>query len=205
MFALGLAPNSGPGLIFATLPKVFAAIPAGWLFGLLFFIGLFGAGYLSGIAAFEVLVAALTDNTRLSRQAVVWLVAGVAFLIAIPPMINNQVFIPWDLTFGSGMQTLGALVAAVTVGWAMNRGDAIRALSEGGAAPGAELAVPVDSVGDPRCAAARSASGGSSRMSFTSLGACRHSLSTLCRGSFAPVSVSGIKGLRALENRVSRL
>ena len=96
---------------------------------------MFGAGYLSGIAAFEVLVAALTDNTRLSRRAVVWLVAGVAFLIAIPPMINNEVFIPWDLTFGSGMQTLGALVAAVTVGWAMNRSEAIRALSEGATRP----------------------------------------------------------------------
>jgi SNF family Na+-dependent transporter len=36
----------------------------GWLFGLLFFIALLGAGYLSGLAAFEVLVAALTDNTR---------------------------------------------------------------------------------------------------------------------------------------------
>jgi NSS family neurotransmitter:Na+ symporter len=135
VFALGLEPNSGPGLIFATLPKVFAGIPAGWLFGLLFFTGLFGAGYLSGIAAFEVLVAALTDNTRLSRRAVVWLLAGVAFLIAIPPMINNQVFIPWDLTFGSGMQTLGALVAAVTVGWAMKRSDAIRALSAGSPRP----------------------------------------------------------------------
>jgi NSS family neurotransmitter:Na+ symporter len=135
VFALGLEPNSGPGLIFATLPKVFAGIPIGWLFGLLFFIGLFGAGYLSGIAAFEVLVAALTDNTRLSRRAVVWLLAGVAFVIAIPPMINNQVFIPWDLTFGSGMQTLGALVAAVTVGWAMSRADAIRALSVGSPRP----------------------------------------------------------------------
>src|SRR5690349_823313 len=135
VFSLGLAPNSGPGLIFATLPKVFAAIPAGWLFGLLFFIGLFGAGYLSGIAAFEVLVAAVTDNTRLSRRTVVWLIAVVAFVIAIPPMINNQVFIPWDLTFGSGMQTLGALVAAVTVGWAMSRADAMRALSAGSPRP----------------------------------------------------------------------
>ena len=135
VFSLGLAPNSGPGLIFATLPKVFAAIPVGWLFGLLFFIGLFGAGYLSGIAAFEVLVAALTDNTRLSRRTVVWLLALVAFVIAIPPMVNNQVFIPWDLTFGSGMQTLGALVAAVTVGWAMKRGEAIQALSTGSARP----------------------------------------------------------------------
>jgi NSS family neurotransmitter:Na+ symporter len=135
VFSLGLAPNSGPGLIFATLPKVFAAIPGGWAFGLLFFIGLFGAGYLSAIAAFEVLVAALTDNTRMTRKQVVWLVAAVAFVFAIPPMINNAVFIPWDLTFGSGMQTLGALVAAVTVGWAMSRSDAMRALSTGAKRP----------------------------------------------------------------------
>jgi len=135
VFSLGLAPNSGPGLIFATLPKVFAAIPAGWLFGLLFFIGLLGAGYLSGLAAFEVLVAALTDNTQLSRRSVVWLIALVVFVVSIPPMINNRVFIPWDLTFGSGMQTLGALVAAVTVGWAMKRADAIAALSAGGERP----------------------------------------------------------------------
>jgi NSS family neurotransmitter:Na+ symporter len=135
VFSLGLAPNSGPGLIFATLPKVFAAIPVGWLFGLLFFIGLLGAGYLSGLAAFEVLVAALTDNTKLSRRAVVWLIALVVFVVSIPPMINNRVFIPWDLTFGSGMQTLGALVAAVTVGWAMKRADAIAALSAGGERP----------------------------------------------------------------------
>jgi NSS family neurotransmitter:Na+ symporter len=135
VFALGLQPNSGPGLIFATLPKVFAAIPAGWLFGLLFFLGLLGAGYLSGLAAFEVLVAALTDNTKLARRTVVWLVAAVVFVVSIPPMINNRIFVPWDLTFGSGMQTLGALVAAVTVGWAMQRGEAMRALSAGGERP----------------------------------------------------------------------
>ena len=135
VFALGMQPNSGPGLIFATLPKVFAAIPLGWLFGLLFFVGLLGAGYLSGLAAFEVLVAGLTDNTRLARRTVVWLVAAVVFVVSIPPMINNQIFVPWDLTFGSGMQTLGALVAAVTVGWAMQRGEAIRALSTGSERP----------------------------------------------------------------------
>ena len=135
VFALGLEPNSGPGLIFATLPRVFAAIPLGWLFGLLFFLGLLGAGYLSGLAAFEVLVAGLTDNTRLSRRTVVWLVAGVVFVVSIPPMINNRIFVPWDLTFGSGMQTLGALVAVLTVGWAMDRTEAIRSLSTDGRRP----------------------------------------------------------------------
>ena len=29
VFALGLRPNSGPGLLFETLPGVFAAMPAG--------------------------------------------------------------------------------------------------------------------------------------------------------------------------------
>jgi len=47
---------------------VFAAIPAGWLFGFLFFAGLVGAGYLSDVASFETLVAGLTDNTRLNRR-----------------------------------------------------------------------------------------------------------------------------------------
>ena len=45
-------------------------------------------------------------------------------------MINLRIFIPWDLTFGTGFQTFGALVAALTVGWALNRADALRQLSE---------------------------------------------------------------------------
>jgi hypothetical protein len=41
----------------------------------------------------------------------------------------------WDLTFGSGMQTFGALLAAVTVGWCMQRSAALRALSGEGGPP----------------------------------------------------------------------
>ena len=135
VFALHMEPTQGPGLVFFTLPKVFAAIPLGWLFGLLFFVGLAGAGYLSDVAAFEVLVAGLTDNTRLTRKRAVWTMAAAVFLIAIPPIINNAIFVPWDLTFGSGMQTLGALLAVVCVGWCMRRADALEALSAQGTRP----------------------------------------------------------------------
>lgn len=135
VFALHMAPTQGPGLIFSTLPQVFAAIPAGWVFGLLFFAGLFGAGYLSNVAAFEVLVAGLTDNTRLTRTRAVWMMAVAAFLIAIPPTVNNAIFVPWDLTFGSGMQTLGALLAVLTVGWCLQRSTALKALSAEGEPP----------------------------------------------------------------------
>ncbi|MDB4877819.1 MAG: sodium:neurotransmitter symporter [Gemmatimonadetes bacterium] len=135
VFALGLQPTSGPGLIFATLPKVFAAIPAGAFFGCLFFIGLFGAGYLSDVGAFEVLVAGLTDNTRYTRTRAVWIVSAAVFLLAIPPTINNAIFVPWDLTFGSGIQTLGSLVAVLTVGWCLNRSAALKELGRQGEQP----------------------------------------------------------------------
>jgi NSS family neurotransmitter:Na+ symporter len=135
VFALGLQPTSGPGLIFTTLPRVFAAIPAGALFGCLFFVGLFGAGYLSDIGAFEVLIAGVTDNTRLGRARAVWIVCAAVFLVSIPPTINNGIFVPWDLTFGSGMQTLGSLIAVLTVGWCINRSAVLRELGRQGEVP----------------------------------------------------------------------
>jgi len=122
VLALGLEPASGPALIFQTLPRVFGEIPAGWLFGTVFFLALAGAAFLSGVAALEVLVAGLTDNTRLHRRRATWIMVGVVFLLAFPPMINLAVFVPWDLTFGSGAQTVGALVAVLAVGWGMERG-----------------------------------------------------------------------------------
>lgn len=132
VFAFGLQPGSGPGLIFETLPRVFSAIPAGHLFAALFFVALFFAALLSDIAALEVLVAGLTDNTRLARNTAIPLVCAAALLFALPPMINLRVFVPWDLTFGSGMQTLGALLAVLTVGWALDRSAALRELGRNG-------------------------------------------------------------------------
>jgi NSS family neurotransmitter:Na+ symporter len=135
VFAFHLEPAAGPGLIFNTLPKVFAAMPVGWLFGALFFISLLGAGYLSDIGAVEVLVAGLTDNTRMTRRQAVWWMSAACFLLAIPPCINNAIFVPWDLTFGSGMQTLGSLLAVITVAWCMNRAAALAELFGNGERP----------------------------------------------------------------------
>ncbi|MEO6446778.1 MAG: sodium-dependent transporter [Gemmatimonadaceae bacterium] len=129
VFAFGLTPGSGPGLLFDTLPRVFDSMHGGWIFALLFFVGLFGAAFLSAVAAFEVLIAGLVDNTGLTRRRAAWTAGGLCLLCAVPPMLNMRIFVPWDLTFGSGMQTFGALMAALTVGWAMKRGDALRALS----------------------------------------------------------------------------
>ncbi len=151
VFALGLRPNSGPGLLFETLPGVFDAMPLGSLFGLLFFGGLFGVAYLSAVAGFEVVVAGLTDNTRLGRRRAIWLMAGLVWILSLPPSMNMRVFLPWDLTFGSGMQTLGLLLSVLTVGWAIQRSRALRELSQApdlGSTPAnfREAGPPVDRI-----------------------------------------------------------
>ena len=135
VFALGFEPASGPGLTFSTLPAVFDRIPGGWLFGLLFFCGLFSAAYLSVVAAFDVLVVGITDNTGLARRQAIWIMAGAVFVLSVPPTANMGIFVPWDLIFGSGMQTLGSLLAVVTVGWSLHRADALAALSAPGGGP----------------------------------------------------------------------
>ena len=74
--------------------------------------------------------------SRRSRKTVVRSWPPSTLVLALPPMINLRVFVPWDLTFGSGGQTLGALLSVITVGWVIRRSDALRELaSEGGDAP----------------------------------------------------------------------
>ncbi|MCP4898354.1 MAG: sodium-dependent transporter [bacterium] len=135
VFAFGQQPASGPGLIFETLPQTFAAMPAGWAFGLLFFAGLLGAAFLSDVAAFEVLVGGLVDNTSLSRTRATLLSCCVVFFLAIPPMINLKIFVPWDLVFGSGMQVLGSLLAVTTLAWCSSRAKLLAEISHGSAEP----------------------------------------------------------------------
>lgn len=135
VFSFGLEPGSGPALIFSTLPKTFDMMPMGWVFGLLFFLGLFGAAYLSDVAAFEVLVGGVVDNSRVERKNAVAFICGIVFILSIPPMINFKIFVPWDLTFGSGMQALGSLFAILTAAWCVKRSEALKELTRGRTKP----------------------------------------------------------------------
>ncbi len=136
VFALGLEPAGGPDLVFSVLPRVFGEVPFGRVLGALFFLALGGAAFLSALAALEVLVGGLVDEAGLERRRAVPLVAGLVLVAAAPPMVNMEVFVPWDLTFGSGMQTFGALAALITVGWCMDRGAVLAAVARSGGAVG---------------------------------------------------------------------
>jgi len=130
VFAFNLTPESGPGLIFSTLPKTFAQMPLGWIFGFLFYASLFGAAFLSDVAAFEVMVGGLVDNTKLSRKKASLICCVVVFGLAIPPMINYKIFVPWDLIFGSGVQVLGSLMTVLTVGWCIGRSSVLKRIAQ---------------------------------------------------------------------------
>jgi NSS family neurotransmitter:Na+ symporter len=132
VFSLGLEPTAGPALLFSTLPQVFDAMPVGWLFGFLFFASLFGAAFLSAMAALEVAAAGITDTTSFTRKQAAWGMAVVVLALSLPPSLNMRVFLPWDLVFGSGMQILGSLLAIVTFGWCVNRSAAMAELSNDG-------------------------------------------------------------------------
>jgi NSS family neurotransmitter:Na+ symporter len=82
-----------------------------------------------------VLVGGITDNTRTARKKTVYLACAIVFVLAIPPMINFKIFVPWDLAFGSGMQALGSLLAVVTGIWFIRRSKALKELSSGMAKP----------------------------------------------------------------------
>ncbi len=132
VFAFGLTPSSGPGLLFDTIPRVFAQMPAGNVFGTLFFASLFCAAFLSDVAAFEVLVAGLLDKTGLTRSQAVRRMAALVGVVSIIPMLNLKIFVVWDLTFGSGMQAFGAMLSAITVGWCLNRAALLEQLGPAG-------------------------------------------------------------------------
>ena len=67
-FSFGVEPSQGPGLIFVTLPRIFADMPAGRLWGALFFLFMTFASFSTVIAVFENLVANGMDDFGWDRK-----------------------------------------------------------------------------------------------------------------------------------------
>ena len=80
VFAFGIDPTSGPSLMFVTLPQVFAQMPGGRIFALLFFLSVFFAGITSLMNMLEACGEALSSTARLSRRTATLLVGAAAFL-----------------------------------------------------------------------------------------------------------------------------
>ena len=83
VFAFGIAPNSGPPLMFVTLPQVFQSMPMGRLFAVLFFVSVLFAGITSLINMMEACGEALSSRLRLSRRLSVTAAAAVVFGVSV--------------------------------------------------------------------------------------------------------------------------
>ncbi len=81
VFAFNIAPSSGPGLVFITLPNVFLQMPGGAVFSVLFFVLLTVAALTSSISILEVVVAFLSEELKMSRKVAIILAStSIAFV-----------------------------------------------------------------------------------------------------------------------------
>lgn len=85
-FSFGVEPDAGPPLIFITLPKVFAEMSGGRIWGTLFFLFMTFASLSTVIAVFENLIASGIDNFGWSRKKSV-IINGIALFAGSIPCV----------------------------------------------------------------------------------------------------------------------
>lgn len=88
VFAVGLDPSAGPGLVFHTIPATFAKMPGGYFFSILFFILLTIAALTSAISLLEVVVAYFVDELGWNRKKAVIIFGFVVFLLGLPSALS---------------------------------------------------------------------------------------------------------------------
>lgn len=132
VFAQGLEPDSGPGLVFVSLPIAFSQIPGGAVAGGTFFLFVAIAALSSTISVLEPVVEYLEGSTRLSRVmasvltgGAIWgLGLGAAFSFNIAAgfkVFGLNFFDLLDFLTANVMLPLGGLLIAVFAGWVLSR------------------------------------------------------------------------------------
>ncbi|MEG1932615.1 MAG: sodium-dependent transporter, partial [Pygmaiobacter sp.] len=116
VFAFGMDPMAGPPLMFISMPKIFAAMPMGRLFGTFFFLSVLFAGVTSLINMLEVCSEAAQNRLKLSRRTAVLGAAAITALVGI--------FIEYEPNLGLWMDTItiyivpiGAVLGAAVIYW----------------------------------------------------------------------------------------
>ena len=131
VFANGLEPAAGPGLIFQTLPIAFGKMPGGAFIGTLFFLLVAFAAWTSAISLVEPAISWLTENTRLTRLQAAWLIGLTDWVLGIAVLLSFSAWKDVRLLFGLNifdtldklttniLLPLGGLLMALFAGWVM--------------------------------------------------------------------------------------
>jgi len=135
VFANGLDPAEGPGLVFVTLPIAFGNMTGGIIFGTLFFVLLFFAALTSAIGTLEPAVAWVEEHRGVKRSTAAIMVCGSAFVIGLGTVFSFNIWSEWhplgftgrfadtgffdllDYITANLMMPLSGLLLALFVGW----------------------------------------------------------------------------------------
>lgn len=147
VFAAGISPADGPGLVFETLPFIFVKMGAGmpWLTVLLssvFFLMVLFAALTSAISMLEVGVAYLVEEKKLRRKRAVFylslfvLIVGILCSLSFGPLsgvsiLGASIFGSLDYICSNILLPLGGLLFTLFVGWRMPSADALDEFSNG--------------------------------------------------------------------------
>ena len=124
VFAFGLEPGQGPGLIFGTLPKVFSSITGGGFFAIAFFALVFLAALTSAIALLEVSVSYALERWKFGRKKTVIVTGVLIFPSALSfgvlgdvTILNYSVFDFIGMITDNILLPLGGLFMCYYIGW----------------------------------------------------------------------------------------
>jgi NSS family neurotransmitter:Na+ symporter len=143
VFANGLEPGEGPGLVFQTLPLALGQLPAGSFFSTLFFVLLSFAAWTSALGLMEPAVAWLVErhNKTRSQAAIIiglliWSIGlGSVFsfnILANTTFLAGTIFDNIDFLTSNIMLPLGGLIIAIFAGWVMCRNSSADELGGAG-------------------------------------------------------------------------
>lgn len=143
VFTYGLQPEVGPSLLFVTIPSIFASLPLGGIFVVLFFLLAAIAATGAMLSLLEVPVAFLNERAGLSRtKATVYTLIPLALIGSTAALSNSlladfklfglTMFDLFDFITSNVLLPLGGLFLALFVGWVWGKKSLENALSKNG-------------------------------------------------------------------------
>lgn len=133
VFANGLEPSAGPGLMFITLPIAFSQMAGGQFFGTLFFLLVTFAAITSAISVGEPAVAWLVEKLKVRRATGAIIIGGLAWFIGLGSAFSFNIwsdvtvlpgrtfFDTMDFISNNVILPLGGILIALFAGWALDQ------------------------------------------------------------------------------------
>ncbi len=142
VFAFGIEPDKGAGLVFITLPNVFQQMPGGYFFSILFFLLLTVAALTSSISILEVVVAYFREELNLKRKMSTVLATILIAIVGVFCSLSMGVlkeYTAFGLNFfdlldwisANLLLPLGGLFISLFVGWYLGRKKIEEELAKG--------------------------------------------------------------------------